>query len=56
MTHFQTLLAFALCVSVAMGFLSKEGSPARLKAAAWTFVRFVAASIAIGWLLYPFSH
>jgi hypothetical protein len=56
MTHFQTLLAFSLCVSVAMGFLSHTDTASRVKYALWTFVRFVAASIVIGWLLYPFSH
>ncbi len=56
LTHFPLYLSFALLVAGALGVLSRATPMARLRAAAWTFVLFVAGGIAVAWLAYPFSH
>lgn len=55
LTHFQSLLFFALVVSVTFAFLSKRGVAERSKYALWAFFTFLLVAIGIGWLMYPFS-
>lgn len=55
LTHFQSLLFFALVVSVTFAFLSKHGVVERGKYALWAFFAFLLVAIGIGWLMYPFS-
>lgn len=55
-THFQSMVIFALCVSVAFAFLSKERTDERIRYAIWAFVAFMVVAIGIGWLTYPFSR
>ena len=50
------MLVFALLVSVALGCLSQQTAKARLTYAAWSFVLFIGAALAIAWLMYPFSR
>ena len=54
--HFQTMVIFALAVSVAFAFLSKNTMSERVRYAVWAFVAFLLVAVGIGWLMYPFSH
>jgi hypothetical protein len=56
LSHFGGMLVFALLVSVALGCLSQQTAKARLTYAAWSFVLFIGAALAIAWLMYPFSR
>ena len=56
MNHFATMVIFALAVSAAFAFLSKNTTRERVRYAVWAFVAFLLVAIGIGWLMYPFSH
>jgi len=56
LNHFQSLLVFALCVSVVLACLTKRGTAGRMKSALWSFFLFIAVGIALAWLMYPFSR
>jgi cytochrome bd-type quinol oxidase subunit 2 len=56
LTHFQALAFFALVVSVTFAFLSKRGTPERVKYFLWAFLAFLLVAVGIGWLMYPFSQ
>jgi multidrug transporter EmrE-like cation transporter len=56
LTHFQSMILFALAISFAFAFLSKHDMRDRLRYALWAFAAFMAVAIGIGWLMYPFSH
>ena len=56
LSHFQSLLLFALIISVAFGTLGRRDPIERLKYAAWSFAMFLLVGIALGWLMYPFSR
>jgi hypothetical protein len=56
MTHFQSMVIFALAVSAAFAFLSKAEMDDRIRYAVWAFLAFLAVAIGIGWLTYPFSR
>lgn len=55
-THFQSMVIFALAVSLAFAFLSKERMDERIRYAVWAFLAFLVVAIGIGWLMYPFSR
>jgi multidrug transporter EmrE-like cation transporter len=50
------MVIFALCVSLAFAFLSKEKMDERVRYAIWAFLAFLVVAIGIGWLTYPFSR
>lgn len=56
LSHFPALLVFGLCVSVVLACLTKRDAAARIKSALWSFLLFVLISVAIAWLMYPFSR
>jgi uncharacterized membrane protein len=56
LNHFQTMVIFALAVSLAFAFLSKNNLNERLRYAVWAFLAFMVVAIGIGWLMYPFSR
>jgi hypothetical protein len=56
LNHFQAMVIFALTVSVAFAFLSKNKMSERLRYAVWAFLAFLVVAIGIGWLMYPFSR
>ena len=56
LTHFQTMVIFALAVSLVFAFLSKNTMNERLRYAVWAFLAFLIVAIGIGWLMYPFSR
>ena len=55
-SHLQSLLLFALIISLAFGTLGRRKPIERVKYAAWSFVMFVLVGIVLGWLMYPFSR
>jgi len=56
LNHFQAMLIFALAISLAFAFLSKNSMSERLRYAVWAFLAFLVVAIGIGWLMYPFSR
>lgn len=54
--HFQTMVIFALAVSLGFAFLSKQSMDERVRYGVWAFLAFLVAAIGIGWLMYPFSR
>ena len=56
LSHFQSLVLFALIISLSFGTLGRRQPIERLKYAAWSFIMFVVVGIALGWLMYPFSR
>jgi multidrug transporter EmrE-like cation transporter len=56
LSHFQTLMLFALAVSLAFAFLSKRTMREQVRYAVWSFLGFLVVAIGIGWLMYPFSR
>ena len=56
LSHFQSMLLFALVISVAFGFLSRRGPLYRVKYIVWSLFLFLLIGVGIGWAMYPFSH
>ena len=56
MSHFPALLLCALLISVALAALSQPTAGKRFSRALLYFALFMVISVAIGWLMYPFSH
>lgn len=56
LTHLQSLLLFALIISLAFGTLGRRRPAERIKYAAWSFFLFVLVAVLIGWAMYPFSR
>ena len=54
--HFQTMVIFALAVSLAFAFLSKNSMSERVRYCVWAFLAFLVVAIGISWLMYPFSR
>lgn len=56
LNHFQSMIIFALAVSFAFAFLSKNTMNERLRYALWAFLAFLVVAVGLGWLMYPFSR
>ena len=56
LNHFQAMVIFALTVSLAFAFLSKNKMSERIRYAVWALLAFLVVAIGIGWLMYPFSR
>ena len=56
LSHFSTMLLCALLISVALASLAKPTTKERLTCAIRYFALFVVISLALAWLMYPFSH
>jgi hypothetical protein len=56
LNHFRAMVLFALAVSLAFAFLSKNTTSERVRYAVWAFFAFLVVAIGIGWLMYPFSR
>ena len=56
LTHFQTMLLFALIISAGFAFLSRHRLASRLKYLVCAFLAFLLVAIVIGWIMYPASH
>ena len=56
LTHFQAMLLFAVVISVAFAFLSKQSPRDRLRYALWSFLAFLVISLGIAWLMVLFPR
>lgn len=56
LSHFWSMLLFALFVSLAAGCLTQRNAKDRVRYVAWSFGLFVAIGVAIAWLMYPISR
>jgi len=56
LSHLESMLLFALVISVAFGFLSRRRPIDRVKYIVWSLVLFILIGVGIGWAMYPFSH
>ncbi len=56
LSHLQSMLLFALVISVAFGFLSRRRPLDRVKYIAWSLLLFLLIGISIGWAMYPFCR
>ncbi len=56
LSHLQSLLLFAVLISVAFGFLSRRRPIDRLKYIVWSLFLFLLIGVGIGWAMYPFSR
>ena len=54
--HFQSMLLFAVVISIAFGFLSRRRPIERVKYIIWSLLLFLLVGVGIGWAMYPFSH
>jgi NhaP-type Na+/H+ or K+/H+ antiporter len=56
LSHFQSMVLFALIISVAFGFLSRRRPIDRAKYIVWSLFLFLLVGVAIGWAMYPFTR
>jgi hypothetical protein len=56
LSHFQSMVLFALLISIAFGFLSRRRPIDRVKYIVWSLFLFLMVGVGIGWAMYPFSH
>ena len=56
LSHLQSMLLFALVISVAFGFLSRRRPIDRVKYIVWSLFLFLLVGVGIGWAMYPFSR
>jgi hypothetical protein len=56
LSHLQSMLFFALLISIAFGFLSRRRPIDRVKYIAWSLFLFLLVGVGIGWAMYPFSR
>jgi heme A synthase len=52
-SHILLLVLFAALVSSVFAALARDGLRAQLRTGALMFAGFVAAALALGWLMYP---
>jgi hypothetical protein len=56
LSHLQSMLLFALVISIAFGFLSRRQPWERFKYILWSLFLFLLVGVGIGWAMYPFSR
>ena len=56
LSHFQSMVVFALVISISFAFLSKRRIKDRVLYFLWTFMMFLLIGVAIGWGMFPFSR
>ncbi len=56
LSHLQSMLLFAVLISVAFGFLSRRRLIDRVKYMVWSLFLFLLIGVGIGWAMYPFSR
>jgi cytochrome bd-type quinol oxidase subunit 2 len=56
LSHLQSMLLFALVISIAFGFLSRRQPVERVKYIVWSLFLFLLIGVGIGWAMYPFSR
>jgi hypothetical protein len=55
-SHLQSMLLFAVLISIAFGFLSRRRPMERVKYILWSLFLFLLIGVGIGWAMYPFSR
>jgi cytochrome bd-type quinol oxidase subunit 2 len=55
-SHLQSMLLFAVLISIAFGFLSRRRPFERVKYIVWSLFLFLLIGVGIGWAMYPFSR
>jgi len=53
-SHFLLLVLFAFFVSLVFAVLTKDDMREQMRFGGLLFAGFVAAAVALGWLMYPF--
>lgn len=56
LSHLQSMLFFAVLISIAFGFLSRRQPIERVKYIVWSLFLFLLIGVGIGWAMYPFSR
>jgi cytochrome bd-type quinol oxidase subunit 2 len=56
LSHLQSMLLFALLISITFGFLSRRQPMERVKYIVWSLFLFLLIGVGIGWAMYPFSR
>ena len=56
LSHFEIMVIFALCISIIIAIISKEGAKAQIRYFLLYFLILIFASLAIAWLMYPFPR
>jgi hypothetical protein len=56
LSHFWSMVGFALLVSLALACLVQRDTLGRIKYAVWSFALFMMVGVGIAWLLYPLSR
>ena len=56
LSHLQSMMLFALLISIAFGFLSRRRPIDRVKYIVWSLFLFFLIGVGIGWAMYPFSR
>jgi hypothetical protein len=54
--HFTSLLLTALLISVIFAWLTRTTTKERIACALRFFLYFVVISVALGWLMFPFTR
>ena len=54
--HLQSMVLFAVLISIAFGLLSRRRPIDRVKYIVWSLFLFLLIGVGIGWAMYPFSH
>ena len=52
LSHFEASFLFSLFVSVVLGVVTKRNDRERLEYGVYTFICFMVALFALGWLMY----
>ena len=55
LNHLQSLVLFAVVISIAFGFLGRRRPADRVKYIIWSLFLFLLIGVGIGWAMYPFS-
>ena len=55
-SHLQSMLLFAVLISIAFGFLGRRRPIERVKYIVWSLLLFLLVGVGIGWAMYPFSR
>jgi uncharacterized membrane protein len=56
LSHLQSMLLFALLISIAFGFLSRRHPIERVKYILWSLFLFLLFGVGIAWAMYPLSR
>ena len=56
LSHIESMLLFAVIISIAFGFLGRRRPADRIKYIVWSLIFFLLIGVGIGWAMYPFSR